>query len=281
MVRSGSSKKAIAGIIVAFICIFLGILYFTGFLGAIFQPTAPPEEYAKGYATINFFDPYTQEYVEDVDLYIQFLNGTNYLNTTAGQSFYVPDASYFFAIKPTYWNLSGAVLAQGSTSTEAYNQTISIYKIPPKGNVEVSIICIDNVYGTYTSADIPDGYHTLTFAYRITEPWYSTGAWGVASYIPPLFIPEDATYAKLYGVYTFGLWIAWQATGDGGIVDYSLAGSPVGVNTIFDIGSYNSTFMYTWHFSGIWEISGNFKGIIGGMFYIGLIDDIDTLAINF
>lgn len=254
------------------------LVYWLGFRGSVFDPTppAPPPEYAEGYAIIQFQDPLNEVIVTEVDLYIQFRNGTNYLNTTSGTTFYVPEASWFFAVKAGYWNLTGSVYAQGDAPGDAHIQTYSLTQIAPKNNVQFLISAIDGVYGTYSSSEIPDGYHTILISYSITGDWCYNSSWGDSSWVPDMFIPIGS-YADQYNISITGLWIGWN----GSITDYSLGGSPVGYYLVYDVGVCNSTHFYGIAFSGQLQVSGVFSNISNATIYFGLLDDTNNLVIHF
>lgn len=278
LIESGITKKGIVGI-VALIFIIVGVplaIYF-GWFGAIYQLEAPPEEYSTGYAILNFRDPYSGEMVTDVDCHIYFFsNETELFQVSSGTPFYVPEACYFFAMKPGYWNASGSIYAQGTTPAEAYNQTYNLFKIPPKNYINFSIIAIDGVYGSYSSADIPDGTHTILFTYSIGGIWRNQSAWGVTAYVPPSLIPSGS-YAEAYGVYLQTLWIGWN----GSVTNYQLQNAPVDVYRVFDVGIYNTTFIYAFHYSGQFSITAEFKNISNASLYFGLLDDVYSYTIPF
>jgi hypothetical protein len=247
-------------------------------LGPGFAP--PPAEFSKGYAIINFGNPLTDNItapsIQGADIYVQFWsNGTTYLKTTSGISFYVPEASWYYAVKPGYWNSSGTIFAKGATPAEAYNQTYPMCLIPPKEAIHFIIIAIDWVYGAYAASEIPNGDHTLVVAYSISDGWQNNATWCDPSWVPDQFIPTGSV-ADQQNVSLFSLWLGW----DGSLTDFRLGGSPVGHYQVYDVGTYNTTLFYSIEFDGQLMIQANFKDILGATFYIGLLDDITNLAIS-
>lgn len=243
--------------------------------GGVFE--LPPEEFQTGYATINFGDPFTNQTITDVDIYVQFWNGTNYLKTESGVPFYVPEVSWYFAVKSGFWNTSGAIWASGATPEEAYVQTYSICRICPIEKVQFIILTIDGIYGTYTSEDISDGYHDIHFAYSLLDGWADNSTWGSASAsVPDIFIPEGSL-ADQWNISRYGLWIGWNGT----ISDYTLGGSALGKYKVYNVGKYNSTKIYPLAYSGEIWISGIFKSMTNATLYYGFIDDVDRLTIPF
>jgi len=276
MVAVTKSAKVILIVSFSIVGVILG-LYLSGAWGSLFQPPPPaPEEYQVGFAKLEFRDPYTMEPLSDVEISIQFYNGTIYLNVTAGEIFYVPEASWFFARKPSYWNVSGPVYAQGETPAEAYVNTFSMTRVAPKFAVEFRILAIDGNYGTYTSADIPDGYHEVRFIYQLTGEWYNTSTWGSACYVPDFLVPAGSLADQL-NVSRWGLWLGWNGT----ISDFSLLGSPVSAYKIFDVGTYNATIMYPFAFSGEFTISATFSQIQNATLYLGFLHETDHFTIPF
>jgi len=274
----GSKKVAFGAAVIGLIAglIIIGVIGWGGEGIKPFSPPPAPAEYSVGHAIINFWDPFTQEPVDDVQLYIQFQNGSNYLNTTSGASFYISGGSWFFAVKTGYWNVSGTVFAGGDTSNDTYIQTHSLTRIASKAHVHISITAIDGIFGIYNSSDIGNGFHTLTFSYIISGGWYENSSWGVSSWVPEIFIPIGS-HAALTNISTAGLWIGWN----GSITDYSLGSSPVGYFTVHNIGNYNSTHFYGIAFSGELQVSGVFNDITNAIFYFGLMDAITSWTIPF
>ena len=276
-------KKFLLGILLAIFCVPLSL-----FVGTL-PPPCPPPDMQKGYAMITFRDPFQNTPIEDVPLYIYFVNGTHYLNTTSGTTFYVPEACYFYAVKEGYWEVSGPVWANGQeqvisqsvslanifpypcpTPSEPELTEVAMVKRCPRECVRINITAIDGVEGNYSSNEIPDGYHNLTLTYLIAGEYYNTSAWGCYAYLPPVLIP-NGSYAEKYRIPWRSLWIAWE----GGISDYyiSYGNSQLWHYDTYPLETLNSTPLSPLALSGSLLIKAYFYNISTVYLYYGLVDD--------
>jgi hypothetical protein len=274
--------------------LLIGAIVIFGVLGVLYYPPFPfpsckPLDYSKGYARITFHDPLLDKEVPDVSLFIQFLeNGSTYQEVRSGEQFYVNDRSYFFALKEGYWNVSHVVYASekmtpslsSPPSCEApeqcVNSSFALYKICPKDYVQIRISSIDAMRGNYTSRDIPEGYHAITFECRILGEYYNSSVWGIWTHVPSVFIPKGA-YADVYDVPVQALWIGWN----GSIADYAIEGDPAGMLNVYAMERWNSTLFPTFWRTMEITIRGHFSSITNAWLYYGLIDAGNNLQIPF
>jgi len=276
IVKLNISKKQMYIIvsILSILFLLIGILYFSGFLGSIFQkPPPPPEEYSKGRAKILAYDPLNDQYINcEIKLYY-YENETLYNTTSTNTTLYIPEASLALISAKEYYNVCISVLA---SETSIYNQTIYMYKRPNLNDVQINITKIDDVWGVYSPSDIPNGQHDVTFAIGLKGSSKNTTHYGEFCYVPSSEI-GSSSLANTYNLSFYGSWIVFNCTNITNIrYTFDESGFQY-IGNVYNVGNGNKTIIFITIFRTMTiTLRANFTNINSIFIHTGLIDNLTS-----
>jgi hypothetical protein len=230
-------------------------------LGSFFQPSAPPEERATGYARLSLIDLYSGEYINTDGIHlIRTSNLTAWeTNMTTGTIFYVPESSIWWTNVSGYYPASDTLYASGEDPND-YDNFMIISKRANLSHVNVEITQWKNATGSYNySGILPDydGVFEFEISIFIDLPSKNTSAFGVNSFIPNYTLAED-TFAYNMSLNFVTLWLGWNATVHDFTVD---SHDDWNYTDVYDINILNCTMIPQCYDTQTYTIVGNFSNI--------------------
>ncbi|MHA1360165.1 MAG: hypothetical protein ACTSRC_18750 [Candidatus Helarchaeota archaeon] len=266
--------KIVVALIILVTCSFLGfsILFFQG---ALFQPNAPPPEFAKGWSRIYLLDGMNRTYVDWANIHLIATNNLTpwKMDQTTGTTFYCPTGSIFWANITGYYPIASTLYASGDNDPANYrNNTVNIFRRAEPEDVTLTLVSWQNISsGLYDySGKLPtsDGYYRLELRVSITGPSRGVSIYGANMWIPNYTLPAN-TWAANSSLNFISLWFAWK----GAITDYKLVEPSWLSGEVYNIDLFNCTYApYVWYDS-LFIIEGNFTNLQSVRVYDGLIDN--------
>ncbi|MHA1797702.1 MAG: hypothetical protein ACTSVY_04565 [Candidatus Helarchaeota archaeon] len=274
-------KNLLYGIaVIALIGGLVAALFFTGVFnfGSLFPgPSAPPKDQQVGYAVIQLYNPINDTYIGSSEIRLYGGYNETFIRTIENDTLIYLDnwTTAFVNVSgyhPTFVSLHGS-----GTDDPANPQInkINLYGKCNSSNLEFSLIAIDHEYGTYDNTSITDGYHVLTFQWKLNEPDRGSMFFGHSTSIPEdnSLVSADTFTANL-SIWSVSNWIAFNGT----VENITFLYMPYINPDPIDINIYNVTWGPSVLGTSTWEIAANFTNISGIYTYQGIIDGYHEIA---